>query len=417
MKAIWTRIRALNPSKPYPRIVPGRYNEKMANIDTTTTNAVPRKLRPCSRLASMLDALDWSFPDRGRGLEIESLHPYPAKFIEEIPGALLDILNPPPGTIVLDPFCGSGTSLVAAQRRGLPSIGVDLNPVACLISRVKASPAPAGLANEAACVVEDAMADSSSPIPDIPNLDHWFKPGVQKAAAALVAAIGRRAGSTPFDALRLALSSILVRVSNQESDTRYAAIEKDVSGEDVFRHFLAASSRLDNALAARGAPRAPATVIESDVLALAPRDIGERVGVVVTSPPYPNAYEYWLYHKYRMWWLGFDPLAVKAAEIGARAHFFKRESHTAEHFREQMRGVFTLLDGVLAPSGVVCFVVGRSKIHGVVVDNANTVREVGEEVGLVQETRIERPIAQHRKSFNLSHANIKTESVVVLRKP
>lgn len=384
---------------------------------TTTTEAVPHRIRPPSPFAAALESIDWSFPLRGRGPDIESLHPYPAKFVSEIPGALLDVLAPPSGTRILDPFCGSGTTLLAAQRRGHPSIGVDLNPVACLISRVKTSPTPAGLEADANAVAEEALADENPRIPDIPNLDHWFKPEVQKAAAALVEAIGRRAGSASFDAMRLALSSILVRVSNQESDTRYAAVEKDVGREDVLRSFRGAASKLSKALDSRDWPLAPAEVVEGDVLALTPADLGGRVGVVVTSPPYPNAYEYWLYHKYRMWWLGFDPLAVKAAEIGARAHFFKRDSHTAGHFRDQMRGVFTLLDSTLSPGGIVCFVVGRSKIHGVAIDNADTVREVGEEIGLVLETRIERSIAAHRKSFNLSHANIKTESVVVLRKP
>lgn len=33
-----------------------------------------------------------------------------------------------PGELVLDPFCGSGTTLVAAMRRGLPCIGIDSDP-------------------------------------------------------------------------------------------------------------------------------------------------------------------------------------------------------------------------------------------------------------------------------------------------
>ena len=368
-------------------------------------------------LAPALEAIDWSFSNRGRGHEIESLHPYPAKFVPEIPGAFLDVLSLAPGNRVLDPFCGSGTSLLAAQRRGLPSLGIDLNPVACLISRVKTSPKPGGLEESADALLEEARSELFPPIPDIPNLGHWFKPEVQAAAASLVLAISRRAESSSFDALRLALSSILVRVSNQESDTRYAAIEKDVGREDVFKAFKGAVVKLSKAMDARDWPLAPASIVEGDVLALKPDDLGGRFSAIVTSPPYPNAYEYWLYHKYRMWWLGFDPLAVKASEIGARAHFFKRDRHTAGHFKEQMRGVFNLLDAVLEPGGVVCFVVGRSKIHGQSVDNADTVREVGEEIGLILETRVERAIAAHRKSFNLSHANIKTESIVVLSKP
>ena len=37
-----------------------------------------------------------------------------------------------------------------------------------------------------------------------------------------------------------------------------------------------------------------------------------------------------------MWWLGVDPLAVMAAEIGARVHFFKRDRYTVDQFREQI---------------------------------------------------------------------------------
>ena len=138
---------------------------------------------------------------------------------------------------------------------------------------------------------------------------------------------------------------------------------------------------------------------------------------MITSPPYPNAYEYWLYHKYRMWWLGFDPLAVKEKEIGARAHFFKRNNHTEENFWSQMRSTFALIDQVLVENGYACFVIGRSKIHGRLIDNADIIQAVAAERGLFVVSRFDRTISASRKSFNLSHANIKTETVLVLQKP
>ena len=93
-------------------------------------------------------------------------------------------------------------------------------------------------------------------------------------------------------------------------------------------------------------------MIEANVLALDHAIIRQPVGLVVTSPPYPNAYEYWLYHKYRMWWLGFDPLAVKASEIGARAHFFKgSNSHTADDFKRQMTDIMGILERVVVQGG------------------------------------------------------------------
>ena len=255
----------------------------------------------------------------------------------------------------------------------------------------------------------------SVPIPDIPNLDHWFKKPVQHVLASCTAAI-RETLPKYHDILRLALSSIIVRVSNQDSDTRYAAVSKDVNGEDVFSGFAAAAYRISTALDSRGYELSPATVIEADTLCLPASDIEPAVGMVITSPPYPNAYEYWLYHKYRMWWLGFNPLEVKEREIGARAHFFKRNHHTADHFGGQMSKTFDLLRSVVIPGGFVCFLVGRSKIHGKVVDNAAVIDSVAGAAGFSPVFRCERSISPRRKSFNLSYASIKTETLLVLRR-
>lgn len=109
--------------------------------------------------------------------------------------------------------------------------------------------------------------------------------------------------------------------------------------------------------------------------------IGRPIGLVVTSPPYPNAYEYWLYHKYRMWWLGYDPLKVKADEIGARAHFFKKNHHTAEDFARQMRQTLELLGNVLVKGGFASFVVGRSKIYGKIYDNSEIITDEAATLG------------------------------------
>lgn len=361
-----------------------------------------------------LHEIDWSFPERINHSDIEGIHAYPAKFIAELPRALLGHLPIQSGTVVFDPFCGSGTALVESQRFGVRSVGVDLNPIACLMSRVKTQPCPDRLDGYAAKAREIAR-DVRPCVPEIPNLDHWFRPEIQEELARLTAAIANLP-QEPRDCLRLALSSIIVRVSNQESDTRYAAINKDISAESVGDLFVRAAQRIRTALSARDYKLLPAKVIEANTLKVSPDQIQAPVGLVITSPPYPNAYEYWLYHKYRMWWLGFDPLFVKAQEIGARAHFFKKNHHTKEHFVDQMSKTFRLLDKVVARKGFVCFVVGRSRIHGEIVNNADIVEQVGQELGFSRYFATERVLSASRKSFNLSHANIKTETVLILRK-
>jgi SAM-dependent methyltransferase len=367
-------------------------------------------------LSDQLSSLDWGFSSRSRVLEVESIHPYPAKFIGDIPRSLIELLPIPRSTVIFDPFCGSGTTLVEAQRAGYEAIGIDLNPIACLLSRVKTSELLPGFRDAAISAIDQASNLKLTNKRAIPNIDHWFTSDVQRAVGALTRTIEMPKYRDWADQLRLALSSILVRVSNQESDTRYAAVEKDVGFADVFSAFSAAVVKLDRALSQRSWKLPFAHVIEGDTLEVKSAQVARRVGLVITSPPYPNAYEYWLYHKYRMWWLGFDPLSVKEKEIGARAHFFKKNHHTAEIFVEQMRQTFRLIDSVLVARGFVCFVVGRSKIHGRIVDNAAIIKQVAAEISLSPIARIERAISPHRKSFNLSHANIKSESLLVFQK-
>jgi site-specific DNA-methyltransferase (cytosine-N4-specific) len=362
-----------------------------------------------------LARINWDFEGRAKGSDLESLHPYPAKFIPDLPSTVLDALPLPRGTSVLDPFVGSGTTLVECQRRGVPSVGIDLNPIACLIARVKTAPLPGGFDDALDELLCSALKARRASIPEIPNLDHWFEKPIQVEIARIVGAL-EEAPAAFRDIFRLALSSILVRISNQDSDTRYAAVRKNIEAHQVPTFFATACRRTVNALKKRDYALAPSMVLERDTLAVAASELGAPIGAVITSPPYPNAYEYWLYHKYRMFWLGFDPLDVKQREIGARAHFFKTNHHTANHFVQQMGKTFELIDAVLAPNGYACFVVGRSKIHGAIVDNAAIIENAAADFGFKPVYKAERAIAANRKSFNLSHANIRTETVLVLAK-
>jgi site-specific DNA-methyltransferase (cytosine-N4-specific) len=375
----------------------------------------PDPADPEDAIKSSLRAIDWGFSDRRSHSEIEGIHPYPAKFIAEIPRAILRSLPIRKSTAVLDPFCGSGSTLVESQRLGLPAVGIDLNPIACLMSRVKTAPRPVDLEEHAAEIVRSSRGALKNNVPEIPNLDHWFTPSVQIEINKIATAV-HSAASEVQDCLKLALSSIIVRVSNQESDTRYAAVNKNIAPETVPALFLRAAGRINAALENRDYALSPVDVIEGDILKVEPRKIGQPVGLVATSPPYPNAYEYWLYHKYRMWWLGYDPLKVKADEIGARAHFFKKNHHTAEDFSRQMRQTLHLLDNVVVKGGFVGFVVGRSKIHGKLYDNAEIINDEATAIGFKPFFVTDRILSASRKSFNLSHANIKTETVLILRK-
>ena len=255
-------------------------------------------------------------------------------------------------------------------------------------------------------------------VPEIPAVDHWFRRDVQRELTALLGAIAAEPDRDMRDALQVAASSIIVRVSNQESDTRYAAVEKNVRGPSVRANFLQAAYRLDHKLShtwARLFRKPLVTVINRDILEAQPQEIERPVSLIVTSPPYPNAYEYWLYHKYRMYWLGMDPISVRQKEIGARPHYFKRNPQTPADFARQMAQVFRFLSAVLMLGGHACFQVGSSVIRGQLIDNAALLQAVAEPFGFHVVVRMQRNIPARRKAFNLSHARIKSESLLVFR--
>lgn len=370
--------------------------------------------RLTNEVSAKLNSVEWDFANASRD-PIHGIHPYPAKFIAQIPRALIRLFKPARGLRVLDPFCGSGTSLVEAGRVGIPSIGIDLHPLACLIAKVKTRPprnAKTVVASRAEELVEKAQTEDVD-VPDIPRLDHWFMPHVQEVLARLIYQIDRLGDEDVRDALRVALSRIIVRVSNQESDTRYAAIEKDVTNDDVYSAFRRSAESVGVAIDGVDLS-APASVLNMDVLKVRPDDVGRQsIGLVVTSPPYPNAYEYWLYHKYRMWWLGMDPIEVRTHEIGARPHYFKKDPQTEHDFERQMGRCFELFTQVVAPSGLVCFVVGRSIIHGRTIDNAALLVRAARPHGFVPVGHAIRGIPRNRKTFNPDHGAIEKEQLVV----
>ena len=86
-------------------------------------------------------ALSWSesdLPERERTKHVHRLHPYLGKFIPQLVEILVGRYFRP-GQHVLDPFAGSGTTLVQALESGLDATGVDVAAFNCLLMEVKTS--------------------------------------------------------------------------------------------------------------------------------------------------------------------------------------------------------------------------------------------------------------------------------------
>lgn len=88
----------------------------------------------------------WTFENVESNYGSHGFHVYPSRMMPKIASNLLEMYGDE-GTIVLDPFCGSGGVLVECMLKQYPSIGFDINPLACLIAQVKTTPLDINLLN------------------------------------------------------------------------------------------------------------------------------------------------------------------------------------------------------------------------------------------------------------------------------
>jgi hypothetical protein len=267
---------------------------------------------------------------------------------------------------VLDPFTGSGTVQVEALVRGMPSVGVDIDPLACYVTRAKTTPLKPDLLRTALEVVERRLApfertgeelqrlsscdlselefiDSVGDLafPQIPNLSHWFRYYVVVDLARLLWAVDAAELRPEVHAFfRACVASMIRRVSNADpypvSALEVSSVQAAANRErviDVFgefrarmpRHIDAMASLYDRWVSLPRRPEALAVRGDSTDLSAVLETAGVRDGLplVVTSPPYCTAVNYSRRHKLEMYWLGFvdsrdEHVALSHAYLGRR---------------------------------------------------------------------------------------------------
>jgi hypothetical protein len=133
---------------------------------------------------------DWDFTSEDTQYLTHGLHPYPARMVPQIAGRLLRRFASR-NDVVLDPFCGSGGVLVEARLAGVNSIGIDINPLACLLAEVKSNPIhPDTLSsiwkelksNVTREITSLRFKEIDVEVPDFSgtNINYWFKPTTMK---------------------------------------------------------------------------------------------------------------------------------------------------------------------------------------------------------------------------------------------
>lgn len=327
---------------------------------------------------SLLDELGLDLDKiRDKNYLTHNLHPYSAKFIPQIPAALIDKYSRP-GELVVDPFCGSGTALVESSLLGRPSVGTDVNPLACLIAKAKCSTldprAQAAISNHLFEMHEHMVRwkrgvrdkHGSHAQLQFPNSKHWFKPYILDELSFLKAKIAHLNSPVARLYATTAFSAIIVKVSRQESETRWVAVDKPFYRGLAIESYISKLADIQKrAIEFRSRKPSSSYIFRSDSRSLPLRDRSAKL--IVTSPPYLNSYDYYLYHKLRLFLLGYDHRLVERLEVGSR-HRHCDWGEGLDSYTFSMRECLQEFFRVLAPGGFAAIVVGDSILRGQLIN-------------------------------------------------
>jgi SAM-dependent methyltransferase len=284
---------------------------------TSSHVAVPVReipARPTFDQRYVFEGLGKSVGDHNHGL-----HKYPAKFIPQVPRWGLTHRPLPPKSVVLDPFCGSGTTVLEAALHGHAAIGVDVSPLAQRITEAKTLVITQSLSPEviASHLVVEARSRIGSLraqlVPGEPSLGlhytwaNWFGAGEISSLLALRDAICDHHGaSSPVGRFLLVCLSSVAKACSvlDENQIKVRRVPNKLIADPFVAFTRVAVKALTTQMAAGmhldGVPRAASLVGSASALPLE----DESVDRIITSPPYINAVDYTMTHKYNLCLLG-----------------------------------------------------------------------------------------------------------------
>lgn len=405
----------------------------------------------------------WSFKTANTKEYTHCYHTYPAMMIPQVARTLIKEYKPEGRfELLLDPYMGSGTSLVEASLVGINSIGTDINPLARMMGKVKTTHySTADILRIFRDIQSDLIFYDQSKVANrnfdrISNYSFWYSEDSLFKLSYLQQLIELYTTSKTKDFFFLALSEVIREVSFTRNSEfkRYKmnAINLEKFNPDTFKLFEKKVDRNLKGLAAYNKDannEATAKIYGFNSTIEIPNNIIEEnsVDMVVTSPPYGDSHTTVAYGQFSRWaleWFAFEHAkdldrylmgGNKAKEEVFPTKSIRKELDTIKNADiKRYEEVIGFLNDyclsiqhvakVVRCGGIVCYVVGNRKVKGVQIPLDYFTTEVFESCGFKHEITIVREIPNKRMPTKTSPTNIpgvkvstmSNEYIVILRK-
>ena len=394
---------------------------------------------------------DWSFAKAKTDFMTHGLHPYPARMIPQIAERLINRYSGS-GSLVLDPFCGSGTVLVESCRNRRNAIGNDINPLAVLLAKVKSKRMePRRLKESASSLMKEIEQDFEKKVgpkpPNFFNIRHWFKDFVIKDLSIIRQRIKEVEDGDLRNFFQVCFSATALETSNidHRSSRFIRVLPKEALAKhkpEVLPHFRKKvwDSMRKVASYYQNSYDTLVDVIHGDAQRLPLSD--KTIDLIVTSPPYGeerNTVAYSRWSKLMLYWLGYQQTKIKSLERGSLGGVNRKTletpSETANKILEEVAKIdekraagaapfffdyhrsLEELYRVLKPDGKCCIVIGNRSIKRFPVAMDAVTIDLGKTVGFIYKKTYYRDIPKKLIPWTTpTGATIFRENIVILLK-
>ena len=356
-----------------------------------------------NEIIAAVKSIDWEFSGADTQYLTHNIHRYSGKFIPQIAGKAIDILSSANDTI-LDSYMGSGTTLLEAALRERHPIGIDLNPLAVLISRVKNTVVQMDDLQEINCdlipyvtvlasggqlsLLEQSVDEARFIVQFEANAwrlrnswnTKWYQPDVLYQLVQIYSAIEAIRNEKAHSIALVAFSEILRKSSNASSHYPNVMFDKSAKEKPLpAKAFLESICSITEAVISMSKELSekhiPADILLGNNLQLPLHD--ESVDAIITHPPYIAAIPYAEYGSLSLTWLGFDCKELDSELTGGRRH----SKQVVSRFMNDYAGFMVESHRVVKHGHCMFLMVGNPVSHGEQIDLHNLTIQYAEAAG------------------------------------